>query len=485
MTSTPTTSLGSALNSAISSVRTATRPEASESSGKRSAAASRTALYVHPVPLFQGHHEASLLVSLYWALSLSLQIAASAWRPKEESRNRLPWSTSASMAASTSTGTATAGAAYASRRIVGVWDEHTRSVWVLPSSEQGGERNDSPEEVDGGRLAPLNPHSDDWMAALWYRGFWGKGSLSRSEPTWWQREKNRVTGVHGELAASTPPSRRKAPFSLTPSPLAYNMHAVATAEEVTSARRAERKVYKEQKAKERADEKEKQAAALASSAAEKSTPTSEGAQLPDASLVEAAEATVSSAEALANPVRADAIATVQQDTQEALSSSAAQTGTTLQKPRVKKEPAAARQAKLLAELEASSDATAGRVENLEHTQLQREEAFFLIFCLDSLSVVRQSSTESRKAMESSLTLSDVWKLFTAPRISPIVASPAGSLVRPDNAFIVSYVAYHHYRSLGWVVRNGIKFCSDWVLYKGSDGTQNMRGGAGPVGGHAE
>ena len=205
MSSSSSTSLGSALNSAISSVRTATRPESSESSGKRSAAASRTALYVHPVPLFQGHHEASLLVSLYWTLSLSLQIAASAWRPKEESRNRLPWSTSASAAASTSTSTATAsaGAAYAQRRTVGVWDEHTRSVWVLPSSEQGGERADSPEEVEDGQRIPLNPHSDDWMAALWYRGFWGKGSLSRSEPTWWQREKNRVTGVHGELAANT------------------------------------------------------------------------------------------------------------------------------------------------------------------------------------------------------------------------------------------------------------------------------------------
>jgi tRNA-splicing endonuclease subunit Sen2 len=30
---------------------------------------------------------------------------------------------------------------------------------------------------------------------------------------------------------------------------------------------------------------------------------------------------------------------------------------------------------------------------------------------------------------------------------------------------VSYVAYHHYRSLGWVVKTGIKFCVDWLLYK--------------------
>lgn len=38
-------------------------------------------------------------------------------------------------------------------------------------------------------------------------------------------------------------------------------------------------------------------------------------------------------------------------------------------------------------------------------------------------------------------------------------------MRPDNPFLVSYVAYHHYRSLGWVVKTGIKFCVDWLLYK--------------------
>ena len=243
-------------------------------------------------------------------------------------------------------------------------------------------------------------------------------------------------------------------------------------------------MYKEQKAKERADEKEKQAAALASSAAAgTSTPGLEQIDLPGASPAQAAETTVSSAEALADPARADAIATAQQDVQVVEPTTGLSAAP--RKPREKKEPAALRQAKVLAELEAGSDATGGRVENLEHTQLQREEAFFLIFCLDSLAVVRQAACQSGTSADSRLTLPEVWKLFTAPRISPSIASPASSLVRPDNAFIVSYVAYHHYRSLGWVVRNGIKFCSDWVLYKGSDGTQNMRGGAGPVGGHAE
>ncbi|KIJ20828.1 hypothetical protein PAXINDRAFT_66761 [Paxillus involutus ATCC 200175] len=44
----------------------------------------------------------------------------------------------------------------------------------------------------------------------------------------------------------------------------------------------------------------------------------------------------------------------------------------------------------------------------------------------------------------------------------------------DNPFLVNYVVYHHYRSLGWVVKSGIKFCVDYLLYK-----------RGPIFAHAE
>ena len=30
--------------------------------------------------------------------------------------------------------------------------------------------------------------------------------------------------------------------------------------------------------------------------------------------------------------------------------------------------------------------------------------------------------------------------------------------------MLSYAAYHHYRSLGWVVRSGVKFSVDFLLY---------------------
>lgn len=48
------------------------------------------------------------------------------------------------------------------------------------------------------------------------------------------------------------------------------------------------------------------------------------------------------------------------------------------------------------------------------------------------------------------------------------------MARPDNPFLLSYIVYHHFRSLGWVVKSGTKFCVDYLLYK-----------RGPVFSHAE
>jgi tRNA-splicing endonuclease subunit Sen2 len=71
-----------------------------------------------------------------------------------------------------------------------------------------------------------------------------------------------------------------------------------------------------------------------------------------------------------------------------------------------------------------------------------------------------------------MSLSDVWAAFQAAH-SPLPAPTTGP-DRFDNPFLVNYVAYHHYRALGWVVKGGIKFCVDLLLYK-----------RGPVFSHAE
>lgn len=250
---------------------------------------------------------------------------------------------------------------------------------------------------------------------------------------------------------------------------------VPTAEDVTSARRAERKIYKQQKAKERADEREKLAGAMldknqSSRETDLAIDAAESTKPVDSLAPVAGEATVSSAEHLKSQSSRTTELCAPDDS---APQSKPVPSTTSRRAR-DHAAATARQQHALAE-------RGQDVSNLEHTQLQREEALFLLFALGSLAVLPPSGHQA-------MTLSDVWQAFLLASVSAPASSaysPNLSDIRPDNPFLLSYVAYHHYRSLGWVVRNGIKFCTDWVLYKGADGTQNPRGGAGPVGGHAE
>jgi tRNA-splicing endonuclease subunit Sen2 len=62
--------------------------------------------------------------------------------------------------------------AYVSRPIRGIWDAPSRTVWVI---------------------------NEEDVMLLWRKGFYGKGSLSRSEPSWLTREKNKRSGKRGEL----------------------------------------------------------------------------------------------------------------------------------------------------------------------------------------------------------------------------------------------------------------------------------------------
>jgi len=74
-----------------------------------------------------------------------------------------------------------------------------------------------------------------------------------------------------------------------------------------------------------------------------------------------------------------------------------------------------------------------------------------------------------------MTLQQIWTAFqTAHTYSPTITPSPAYPKRLDNPFLVNYVVYHHYRSLGWVIKGGIKFCVDYLLYK-----------RGPVFHHAE
>lgn len=112
------------------------------------------------------------------------------------------------------------------------------------------------------------------------------------------------------------------------------------------------------------------------------------------------------------------------------------------------------------------------LEEVEWVQLSMIETFFLSVMLGALVVVHEGKPCSP---------TQVMDLCLSATASPSVLSPSVDVDaqsewwrRPDNPFLVNYVAYHHYRSLGWCVKPGTKFCVDFLLYK-----------RGPVFGHAE
>ncbi|KIY52880.1 tRNA-intron endonuclease [Fistulina hepatica ATCC 64428] len=238
----------------------------------------------------------------------------------------------------------------------GVFDVASRSVWV----------------------------SDRHHAMLlWRRGFFGKGHLSRSEPSWLARQ------INAREAA------RKNQM---------------TSEEVTAKRRAERKQFKLDRARAIAA-----VAAEAEAAFERegrvTVPALSGPNIPSAATWKPS-----------SPVRET-------------------TG----------EGEGPEQA-LLDE---------DQLVDVEHLQLTLPEAFFLSWGLDCLTISSTNAT---------MNLSTIWTSFQRAHLRHNPDAP----LQFDNPFIVHYVVYHHYRSLGWVVRGGIKFCVDYLLYK-----------RGPVFTHAE
>ncbi|KAJ5689370.1 hypothetical protein N7462_003762 [Penicillium macrosclerotiorum] len=117
-------------------------------------------------------------------------------------------------------------------------------------------------------------------------------------------------------------------------------------------------------------------------------------------------------------------------------------------------------------LEALNDDTDRDVlANEEHLQLSNEEAFFLIYALGVLRVVDPKDN-------SIISTSSLVPLFCHSSYYP--PRNASAELQPDDPFMISYAAYHHFRSLGWVIRSGVKFGTDYLLYN-----------RGPVFSHAE
>ncbi|KAL9598622.1 MAG: hypothetical protein Q9219_004367 [cf. Caloplaca sp. 3 TL-2023] len=234
---------------------------------------------------------------------------------------------------------------------------------------------------------------------LWEQGFFGKGSLSRSEPAWLEREKIR----QGILMGST-------------------------SEEQTRKRREERKQFKNERAKKEREAIEEKLAEEAGLGAQEIEEANGHASVTD---------------------------TIEISTKNALPSNADQCNTltpstvTLDTSEAPKK---------------SYEASSKVILNQEHLQLNLEETFFLVYGLDVLSIQDPSTSHP-------ITTSKLFSLCCSFSYFPPQLSTS---FLPDNHFILSYVVYHHFRSLGWVVRPGIKFAVDYLLYN-----------RGPVFAHAE
>lgn len=247
---------------------------------------------------------------------------------------------------------------------------------------------------------------------LWEQGFFGKGSLSRSEPSWLDRER-----------------RRK------------GIHVTETSEEVTRRRRAERKEFKKERARkerEAIDEKlEEECNGLAVKPDKESSNAESSHQLPNP-LTEKCTVHDDSSTKVTNlkPIMKDR-------TEKSLNNSIRNTSDV--------------------DNHADNPVNDG-IMNQEHLQLTAEEAFFLVYGLGILEIREQNAPEI-------IPTASLFSIFRQNSYFP--PRPALDL-QPDDPFLLSYAVYHHFRSLGWVVRPGIKFAVDYLLYN-----------RGPVFSHAE
>ncbi|RWS31533.1 tRNA-splicing endonuclease subunit Sen2-like protein [Leptotrombidium deliense] len=88
-----------------------------------------------------------------------------------------------------------------------------------------------------------------------------------------------------------------------------------------------------------------------------------------------------------------------------------------------------------------------KVSNYESWKLNFVETYFLSYALGVLDVVCDESKQK-------LSLSKMWNLFCNLHNS-----------NDFTEFPVLYAVYHYFRAKGWIVRNGLQFGSDYLLYK--------------------
>jgi tRNA-splicing endonuclease subunit Sen2 len=274
------------------------------------------------------------------------------------------------------------------------------------------------------------------VRALWEMGFFGKGLLSRSEPDWLKMEKRRL-GLDGSV----------------------------TAAEVTGRRRQEREQFKRERARLEREALEEQKRKEARLANRLETKSEQNEQQMVASIDDPPSENASSTKIDEDPD------SVLAPTDGKLKANGCPTSLNHQRSNHKSFMSKSLlqiideywQAWTLPESINTprkedipdTDESDGPV-NQEHLQLSSEEAFYLSYALGVLDVIDPRSSKVISDQNHLL------ELFRCHSFFPPVPS---NKLRPDDHFLMSYVVYHHFRSLGWTVRDGIKFAVDYLLYE--------------------
>lgn len=334
------------------------------------------------------------------------------------------------------------------------------------------------------------------IADLWQQGFYGKGSLSRSEPNWLKREKIRRGALEGVVSEANTDKRREERMRTKWE------RARAEQEALEQKRFEEQKALAEAQAEaEPTTKRTLEATIQASSTAPATLPAlppvgplellalpnscADLAQivpshsLTPATSMDSTQVSVGDSASSGND-EVDSNTTVS-DTNEVKHRKSVRFSPDVQstvfqrtdpptpirslssssvKDETNSEPKAAVQSAeappptavevpLLAAA-AEAVAQAAVVVNKEHLQLVPEEAFFLAFAFGALKVVDD-------ATQNVLSTRD---LFTLLRQNSYFPPRSSEQLEPDDPFLIHYAVYHHFRSLGWVPRPGIKFGVD-------------------------
>lgn len=246
---------------------------------------------------------------------------------------------------------------------------------------------------------------------LWNSGFFGKGSLSRSEPTWIQHEQRRL-----------------------------GLSDADASENVTRRRREERRGFKRDRARREREDREKREQINLNFASDQARPTESSHS--EAQLRKRKDSTDHSHPA---DLHFDTDVREQHSTVETYN---AHTVSHQNLRETRKVPCDRR---------SYSDDHSKKDEldtTQEYLQLTLQEGFFLVYGLGMLSI-RCPLTGVSLSTEELL-------LRCCSRFTGIETTLQS--LKPDDPFLLDYVVYHHFRSLGWVVRSGIKFSVDYLLY---------------------